>query len=49
VRNPELFLVGKCCICSIKEKLETHHVKTLRKDGVPIEDTIMVVLIKRKK
>jgi hypothetical protein len=49
VRNPEFSLAGKCCICSIKEKLEIHRVKTLRKDGVPIEDITMVVLIQRKK
>ena len=35
----------KCRICSNKNQLEMHHVKALRKDGVPLEDKYMSALM----
>jgi hypothetical protein len=49
MRKPKLLSAGKCCIRSSKETLEIHYAKALRKDGGPIEDKYIVVLMQRKK
>ena len=37
----------KCAVCNSKEKLEMHHVKALRKNGVDLKDNYMLAMMQR--
>lgn len=47
VKRTRLLSDTKCLICESTEDLEMHHVRALRKDGVPLKDNYMIGVMQR--